>query len=146
MLRNLRISNFFYAFGAILTCNVAMGVFAVVGLVRSGHVIHALISDTIPAVKVLAEIRSNVGGIRRSGAMVFLCKEQDHVCVDRETKLIQKWMTGLNKSLDLYAPMVGASDEKKLYEQVRQGADAYMAIASRVTELYTAGKRRRPRR
>ena len=139
-LRDLGISKkFFLAFGAIFICSAVLAAFAVVGLIRSGNAIHRLVTDTMPSVKILAEIRSNVGGVRRSGAMIFLCADAE--CVDRESKLIQKWGAGLNKSLELYAPMVSYPGEKERYEQIRQGADAYLKISDRISELYASGKK-----
>jgi len=138
-LRDLRISlKFGYAFGAVCLLTAVLGIASLIGFIKINTNVSDIVNNTIPASKVLGDIRSSVATIRRVDALLMLCDTDDckqHYLEKRGVTII-KYKADMEK----YAPMVTYPGERELYESIRQNSDAYLVLSDRGNELMKAGK------
>ncbi len=139
MIRNLRISHKFgYAFGAVCLLCALLGAASLTGLSKVRSAINEIVSDSMPSMKVLGDIRYSVATIRRTDALLLLCDTS--ACTQRLATKRKSYLASYSKSIEEYAPMVSYQGERELYETIRQNAAAYIAFSEQSRQLVDAGK------
>jgi methyl-accepting chemotaxis protein len=140
MLSNLPIARKFgSAFGAVCLLTAILGFAAVLGFWKINAVVDDIVNDSMPSVKVLAEMRFQLASFRRAEGYVMLCKTDD--CVQQFQAKRAKSFAAFNAALETYAPMVSYPGEKELYEAIRQDNATYAAQSEQARELFAAGKK-----
>lgn len=139
LLRDMRIARkFTCAFGAVCLLCALLGVASIVGFIRVNTVVHTIVGNSMPSMKVLGEIRYDLATIRRSDALIVVCAASD--CVRHYQDKRAEAITDLRENLDKYAPMVALSGERDLYEEIRQNATAYIEISDQENNAAGAGR------
>src|SRR5580692_5372066 len=111
ILRNLRISHkIICAFGAVCLFCALLGISSLTGLFKVGSATNDIVSNTMPSMKVLGDIRYSVATIRRSDALLLLCDTS--ACTTRLATKRKAFIDSYNDAIARYAPMVSNPGER----------------------------------
>jgi len=139
-LKDLRISRkFACAFGLIILLTTLLGVAAVVALNKSNDATTDLVTNSLPSVKVLGEIRFYASAIRRTEGYASLC--EDSACVQLYTAKRKDSVAKFDAAMEKYAPMVSYPGERELYDTIQQNLAVYRPIGVKAMELLSDGKK-----
>ena len=139
-LRDLRISRkFVLAFGAACLLCALLGAEAIVGFLKINTIVHDIVDNSMPSVKVLGEIRYSVATIRRTDALLALCDTSE--CSTRLANKRQSYIAAYNAAMEKYTSLISYPGERELYDSISQNATAYIAMSNQVRTLFDAGKK-----
>lgn len=138
VLRDLCISKkFFIAFGAVcLLCGV-VGAASLIGFLKVRSAIHDIVSDSMPSMRIAADIRYSVATIRRTDALLLLCDTS--ACTTRLATKREKYIADYQKAIDEYGQLISSPQERELYETIRTNAAAYIAFSEQSRKLADSG-------
>ena len=118
-LRDLRLSRKFnYAFAGVCLACALLGVASIAGFLKIGTAVNDIVVNSMPSMKVLGNIRYSVATIRRSDALLLLCKESS--CTQRLTTKRRNYIAAYNAAIDEYSHRDFYPGEKELYEAIRE--------------------------
>jgi methyl-accepting chemotaxis protein len=138
-LRNLRISHkFTCAFGAVCLLCAVLGGGAVAGFLTVASELKNIVDNSMTSISALGDIRYSVATIRRTDALLLLCKADD--CVNRLTPKRKSYVASYQAAMEKYQPLVRTANERDLFEAIRKNAAAYLVLSDRSRALAGAGR------
>ena len=138
-LRNLPIARkLFFGFGSVCLLTAVLGATALFSFHRVNANVDEIVTNDMPSVKVLAEIRIKADAIRRSDAMIALCDTA--ACSEKYRGRRQKAIDGYKSALVVYEPLVSYPGERELYTSFRDEVAQYMQMSDEFITLVDAGK------
>jgi methyl-accepting chemotaxis protein len=138
-LRNLRISlKFTYAFGSVCLLCAVLGIGAVAGFLAVRSNLKSIVGDSMPSINALGDVRYSVATIRRTDALLLLCKDDD--CVKRLAPKRKSYIAAYQSAMVTYQPVVTTEKERDLYEAIRKNTAAYLVLSDRSRGLAEAGQ------
>ena len=139
IVRDLPISKKFgFAFGAVCLLTALLGTAALVGFLKVNTNVGDIVENAMPSTKVLGDIRYSISTIRRTDALLLLCKTDE--CTNRLVPKRKSYLASYNKAIEVYAQMVSYPGEKELYEAVAKNAATYIDLSNRSRALADAGR------
>ena len=137
-LRNLRISlKFTCAFGAVCLLCVVLGAGALAGFHSVASCLNSIVGDSMPSINALGDVRYSVATIRRTDALLLLCKDAE--CVQRLAPKRQSYIASYQAAMVEYEPVVTSEKERELYESIRRNTAAYLVLSDRSRKLAETG-------
>ena len=138
-LRDLSVSRkFLYAFGSIcLLCGV-LGTSALVSLVKINGRLAEMVNNTVPSLRVLADLRLQVSNLRRADALLIQCPTD--ACRNRYIAKREKAHTGLHQSLADYEPLISYPGERELFSSYRAAIATYVGFSEQMNGFTMAAK------
>jgi methyl-accepting chemotaxis protein len=137
-LRSLRISQkFTCAFGAVCLLCTVLGGGAVAGFLTVAASLQNIVGISMPSISALGDIRYSVSTIRRTDALLLLCKADD--CVNRLTPKRKSYIASYQAAMEKYQPLVRTAKEQDLYEAIRKNTAAYIALSGQSRALAAGG-------
>ena len=130
--------KFLYSFGLTCVLCLALGVVAIIGLVRLNSAVDQIVGDTMPTMRVLGDIRYGVASVRRTDSLALNCTNLD--CVQHYQEKRSGAVKLLQSGVQRYEPMVGFPAERELFQAIRDNAAAYLEVSSRENQLALDGK------
>jgi methyl-accepting chemotaxis protein len=139
-LQDVKLSRKFgIGFGVVCGLCLILGVSALVGFIRINGDVNDLVSNSIPSMKALGDVRYAIASVRRGDALAASCL--DAACVETYRKRHEEIMQQYNAGMAAYAPRVSYPGERELYDSFRQGMDIYFQGSEQIFPLLDAGKR-----
>ena len=143
--RDLRISHkFACAFGVVCLLCTTLGTVALFGFLKVNSAVNTIVTDSIPAMQALGDIRTAVATVRRTDVLLLLCDSQE--CTDRYVIKRKKSIAGYKAAIGEYAPLISLPGEQDLYEVIRRNTAAYIEASDRARALTVDGKADEARR
>jgi len=137
-LRSLRISlKFTYAFGSVCLLCAVLGSGAVAGFLTVGSNLKSIVSDSMPSINALGDVRYSVATIRRTDALLLLCKDAD--CVKRLAPKRKSYIASYESAMAKYEPVITSDKERELYESIRKNTAAYLVLSDQSRALAEGG-------
>jgi methyl-accepting chemotaxis protein len=137
-LRNLRISlKFTFAFGGVCLLCAVLGAGALAGFLTVASNLKSIVGDSMPSIHALGDVRYSVATIRRTDALLLLCKDAD--CVKRLAPKRKSYIASYRAAMVKYEPVVTSEKERELYESIRGNTAAYLVLSDRSRELAEGG-------
>jgi methyl-accepting chemotaxis protein len=112
------------------------GALAVFFTVAAG--LKSIVGSSMPAINALGDIRYSVSTIRRTDALLLLCKADD--CVKRLAVKRKAYVASYWAGMEKYEPLVRTEKERALLETIRKNAAAYLVFSDRSRALSDAGQ------
>ena len=136
-LRDLSVSRkFLYAFGAIcLLCGI-LGSSSLLSVVRINRQVDAIVTDAMPSLKVLADLRLQLSNLRRADALLIQCPTDD--CRVFYSERHQKAFNRLHQDITDCEPLV-SPDERVLFDTFRTHVNFYFDISDQMNRFTTSG-------
>lgn len=139
LLYKLRISRkLLLAFGSVCFLCTLLGIASLIGMLKVRSTIVGIVTNTMPSMRVLANIRYDVATIRRTDALLLLC-DTSACTVRLETKRAN-YIVAYQKAIEEYAPLISSSEEHDLYDTIRKNAEAYIAFSEQSRRLVAGGQ------
>jgi methyl-accepting chemotaxis protein len=139
-LQDLKLSRKFgVGFASVCALCVILGISALVGFIRISAEVSDLVSNTIPSMKALGDVRYAIASVRRGDALAATCT--DAACVETYRKRHEQFLKQYNDAMAVYEPMVSYPGEKELFESFRNGMRTYMEGSAQIFSLLDGGQR-----
>jgi methyl-accepting chemotaxis protein len=116
-----------------------LGIASLIGFIKINTDMNDIVSNSIPAMQVLGDIRYAVATVRRTDALMQLCDTTD--CIQHYYDKRKDYTDEYKTAMDKYASMATYPGERELYESIRQNSDAYLVLSDQGNELLKAGKK-----
>ena len=138
-LRNIPVSRkFLIAFGIVCGLCIVLGIYTSITLRSIAAKNTAVSRDDFPSVIFLADIRADIGTMRREDLHLLLCTTPK--CLSDETALRNKAIDAFRTSAKAYEPHIDQPEERGFYQKLISNFDQYVAASDRVVEMLNAGK------
>src|SRR5579863_9637902 len=129
VIRNLPIARkFWWAFGLVCLLCAVQGVFAIFGILRLNTSMTNVLDKTVPAVRLLDEMRVDITQTRRSDLALLLC--QTPTCIASYKAKRETAGRTFNASMEKYAALISRPDERELADVFRQKFAQYQEISA----------------
>jgi methyl-accepting chemotaxis protein len=139
LFRNLSISRkFICAFGAVCLLCGLLGAVAAIGILKVNSSVGVILTNSIPAMKALGNVRYSIATIRRTDSLLLLCDTD--ACTTRLATKRKKYLALYEKAIAEYALLVSDSAERELYKTIVLNAKAYIAFSDQSRQLADGGK------
>jgi methyl-accepting chemotaxis protein len=136
--RDLRLSyKFACAFGVVCLLCTALGTVALVGFLRANSTVHTIVTNSMPTIQVLGDIRYSVSTIRRTDVLLQLCDSAE--CTKRYIVKRKRYIADYNAAIGKDADLVSLPGEREIFEAIRQNTAAYMESSDRALALEAVG-------
>jgi methyl-accepting chemotaxis protein len=138
-IRNMPIARkMLLGFGSVSLLTALLGVIALVAFSRVNTDVKDIVTNAMPSVKVLGELRVDAAGIRRNDGFVALCDTP--ACVQTYKTRRLKYINGYKKALAEYEPMVSYPGERELFTKFRDEMARYLQYSEQYIGMIDAGK------
>ncbi len=139
-IRNLRISHKFgWAFSSVCLVCALLGAVGIIGSVKVNSAVNGLVTNTMPSMKVLGDIRFSMATIRRTEALLLLCDTSE--CEEHYLTKRNKTIDTYKAAMDQYAPLVSSREERQLLEAIRENATVYLALSDKANAAFKEGRK-----
>jgi methyl-accepting chemotaxis protein len=137
-LRNMPLARkFAVAFGTVCALCIILGISCIIGFMRINHGVNDVVTNAMPSIKVLGDIRYQIAYIRRAESALFICP--DHECKVHYQEKRQNALTIFNSDMDKYQAMISYPGEREFYNAIRQNMDSYLSASAQVFQLLDQG-------
>jgi methyl-accepting chemotaxis protein len=137
--RNLPIARkFALAFGFVCLLCALQGAMAVYGFIKINASSKNIITNTMPTVKVINDLRMALTQIRRTELALMLCRTTE--CIGRTTGTNAKASAAYAEGMTEYEPLIHLPGEKALFDTVRRDMDKYYTSNELAKAARQAGK------
>jgi methyl-accepting chemotaxis protein len=130
--------KFSAAFGAVCLLCALLGGGALGGFLTVSSLLHSLVGSELPALQALGDIRYSVSTIRRTDALLLLCKTEE--CTKRLAVKRQGYIAAYEAAMERYHSMLADDRERDLYRVISSNAGTYIALSDRSRTLADAGQ------
>ena len=139
-LKDMKLSQkLFYAFGAVCMLCLVLGVSALVGFIKTNSEVVDVVSNAMPSMTTLGDIRYAIASIRRTQALEANCETAN--CVQTYKARYDKFIDLYRTSVSKYATMVTYPGERELYEQFSGKMNDYLNATTNFGPLMEQGQR-----
>ena len=139
-LKDMKLSQkLFYAFGAVCALCLVLGVSALIGFIKTNTAIVDVVSNAMPSMATLGDIRYSIASIRRTQALEANCTTTD--CAQTYKGRFDQFIELYKKSTAKYEPMVSYPGEREQYEQFNSKMNDYLSATAGFGPLMEQGKR-----
>ena len=128
----------FFGFGAVCMLTAILGAVALISFHKVNAGVDDIVSNAMPSVRVLGEVRTNATSIRRSDGFIALC--DDKACVETYKARRQKSIDNYKKYLAQYEPMVSYPGERELYTSFRDQIARYLQYSDQYIGMIDSGR------
>ena len=125
------------AFVTILILNVITGVFAVSQLSKVNGSTQDIATNWLPSIRILGEIDAGFNEYRRAEVQLVLANEPKGV--DENVKRASAANKRIDEAFVKYEPMISTPEERKLYDELKQMAQAHYASHLKLQPLAEGG-------
>jgi len=138
-LRNLPISRkLLFGFGSVCLLTAVLGTVALISFHRINANVDDIVSNSMPSVKVLADIRTNAAAIRRTDGFLAMCDTP--ACVETQKSRRQKVIDNYKSALATYEPLISYPGERELYTKFRDEIAQYLQYSDSFVQMVDTGK------
>ena len=131
------------AFSLVIAFTCVMGLFSIAELVKVSKSSTDIATNWLPAVRYVGQVQTSLARYRIS--------EASHILVDEgeEMSAIEKSMAGrldtMRKQQESLAALVSDAEESRIYADLKQDIDAYLAQSAKLAALSRAGNKEEAR-
>jgi len=137
--RNLPIARkLLFGFGALCLLTALLGVVSLVSFHLLNTGVDDIVSNSLPSVRVLGEVRYYAAIVRRSDLSVGICTSKE--CIETFKARRQKNIAGYKKAISAYEPMVSYPGERELFNTIRDGMATYLGYSDQYIQMIDSGK------
>jgi methyl-accepting chemotaxis protein len=138
--KNLPIARkFTYSFAATCLLCTLQGALSLVGLYRVNQTVERIVHDSLPATRLLGEMRLDITQTRRADLALVLCKTDE--CTTGYKAKRDRAIQLFDSSFESYLPLIGSQDERELANTFRQRYSEYLEMSSRARDAAAAGRK-----
>lgn len=127
------------AFSLVIAFTCVMGLFSIVELVKVSKSSTDIATNWLPAVRYVGQVQTSLARYRISEASHILVDEGD------EMTTIEKSMASrletMRKQQEALAALVTDAEESRIYAELKQDVDAYLAQSTKLVALSRAGNK-----
>jgi len=131
------------AFSLVIAFTCVMGLFSIVELVKVSKSSTDIATNWLPAVRYVGQVQTSLARYRISEASHILVDEGD------EMTTIEKSMASrletMRKQQEALAALVTDAEESRIYAELKQEVDAYLAQSTKLVALSRAGNKEEAR-
>ena len=137
--RNLPIARkLLFGFGALCLLTALLGVVSLVSFHLLNTGVDDIVSNSLPSVRVLGEVRYYAAIVRRSDLSVGICTSKE--CIETFKARRLKNIAGYKKAISAYEPMVSYPGERELFNTIRDGMATYLGYSDQYIQMIDSGK------
>ena len=126
------------AFAGVCLLCALLGSAAVWGFYRVNAHVQDISLNAIPSMKALEDIRYSVATIRRTDALLLLCR--DEACRTRLTTKRINYLKTFNEAMSIYVPLVNTEKERALLRTIEESSTNYINLSNQARKLAEAGQ------
>jgi methyl-accepting chemotaxis protein len=115
-----------------------LGTVALISFHRINANVDDIVSNSMPSVKVLADIRTNAAAIRRTDGFLAMCDTP--ACVETQKSRRQKVIDNYKSALATYEPLISYPGERELYTKFRDEIAQYLQYSDSFVQMVDTGK------
>jgi methyl-accepting chemotaxis protein len=138
--QHLKIANkLLAAFSLVIAMTCVLGIFSIVQLVKVSNSSADIAKNWMPATRHIGEVQTSLARFRISEATHIL--QDDEAAMQAADKALSTRRDIMRKQQESLAALVTDPEEKRIYAELQQDMDAYMAESGKLTALSHAGNK-----
>ena len=139
MFRDLSISRkFTYAFGTVCLLCAMLGALASAGLLKINGTMVDILDNSLPSVRLVAEMRMSITQTRRSDLALLLCDTD--ACTAKYKGKREKAIETFRASMGKYTPLISGPGERELADTFNRKFEEYLQVSEKGRVAAEAGR------